>query len=107
MKKMNFSVDSFEVIVNDPSFMVLQMDIISDGVNKHGTEFLEEDIINSIPNISNKPINCTMQYGDFSNHAFNKAEEKKQVGVGLVPESNRAKMIVKDGKNFLRVNSII
>jgi len=107
MKKIKFSVDSFEVIVNDPSFMVLQMDVISDGVNSHGTEFMAEDIVDSIPNISNKPINCTMEYGDFKNHAFTSEEEKKQVGVGTIPESNRAKMIVKDGKNFLRINSII
>jgi len=107
MKKMKFSVDSYEVVANDPSFMVVQMDIISDGVNKHGTEFLAEDIAISIPKISNKPLNCIIQYGDFSDHARSKEEEKKQVGVGTVPESNRARMIEKDGKNFLRIDAII
>ena len=107
MKRMKFSIDSHEIIVNNPSFMVLQMDIISDGVNKHGTEFRGEDIVSSIPKLNNVPINCTIEYGDFTNHAFTEEEEKKQLGVGVVPETNNAKMIVKDGKNFLRINSII
>jgi len=107
MDLMRFSVDSYEVIVNNPSFMVLQIDLISDGINKHGTEFLEEDMIKSIPHLYNKPLNAIIKNGDFSDHAYTKEDAKKQLGLGTIPETNDIKIVEKKGKKFLRTNAII
>lgn len=93
--------------MEDPSFMVLEIDVLSNGTNHHGTEFLTEDIINSIPFISNKPLNCIIQFGDFVGHATNAREEKQQLGIGTIPETNDAKMVEKNGKMFLRLNAIV
>lgn len=108
-KKINFSVDAFEVIVNDPSFMVLEIDIISDGRNRHKTEFMVEDIVRNIPKLSNKPLNCLFSPGnvDFKEHAWTEEELKKQIGIGTVPESNKAKIVEKKGRKFLRLNAIV
>lgn len=104
---MKFSIDSYEIIADNPSFMVLEIDIISDKTNKHGTEFIEEDMISSIPHLYNKPINGIIKHGDFSDHAYTKEDAKKQLGLGTIPETNNIKIVEKDGKKFLRINAII
>jgi len=107
MDLMRFSVDSYEIIANNPSFMVLQIDLISDGINRHGTEFIEEDMVKSIPHLYNKPLNAIIKNGDFSDHAYTKEDAKKQLGLGTIPETNDIKIVEKKGKKFLRTNAII
>jgi len=108
-EKMKFNADNFEVIMNDSSYMVLSIDVVSDGINRHGTEFKTEDIIKSIPKIANKPLNClfTSDNSDFEAHAWTERELEAQVAVGTIPETNKAEMVEKNGANFLRVNAII
>jgi hypothetical protein len=107
MNKLVFNIDSYEVIMDDPSFMVLSVDIMSDGINRNGSEFLEEDMIRHIPKLFNKPINCIVRHGDFSGHAWTEEEAKSQFGVGTFPETNDVKVIEKNGKKYLRANAII
>ena len=107
MQKMRLSIDSYKIISDNPSFMVLEIDVISDGVNHHGTEFLEEDIVKSVPHIYNKPLNAIIKNGDFTDHAWTKEDEKKQLGLGTVPETNNIRIVKKEGKSFLRINAII
>lgn len=104
---MKFEVDNYEIIKNDKSFMILAIDVLSNEINKHGTTFSEEDIVRHIPKISNKPLNCIIEGRDFKGHATNSFEERRQIAVGTVPESNRAEIVEKKGYKFLRVYAII
>lgn len=107
--KIKFAVDEFNISVNKPSFMVLSLDIISTGVNRHGTEFLIEDIERNIPKLNNIPLNClfTASDMDFKAHAWTKQELADQVAIGVIPETNNARIIEKEGVKFLRVNAIV
>jgi len=107
LEKIVFSVDSFEIIKSTDTFMILSIDVMATGLNKHGTIFEEEDIVRNIYSIANKPLNCIIEGGDFKGHASNVIEERKQLAIGLVPESNKAHMADKDGKRVLRVYGIV
>ena len=108
-EKMKFNAENFEVIMNDSSYMVLSIDVVSEGVNRHGTEFKIEDIIKNIPKIANKPLNClfTSDDSDFEAHAWTERELKAQVAIGTIPESNKAEIVEKDGVKFLRIHAIV
>ena len=107
MKNIKLSIDSYDIVMDDPSFMVLDIDVLSDGKNHHGSIFYLDDIKASVKNIWNKPLNCIIRYGDFSDHARSSEDEKKQVGVGTVPETNDVRFVVKGGKTFLRIRAIV
>jgi len=108
MENIKITTDNYEVIMNDDSFMVVAIEFISDGANSHKTFFEKEDIIRNTPKLFNKPINCLIKNGDFSTHANNNWEEKQQIAIGTIPESNNVELIVKeDGRTFQKVNAII
>lgn len=106
-KKMNFSVDHYNILTQDDTAMVLECYIVHSGENRKGTSFTLEGIKNAIPSLANKPLLILWDYGknDFTDHG--EYSRDKLTFIGNIPESNNAEIVEYQGKEFLKARCII
>jgi hypothetical protein len=105
---MKFSIDKYNVLMEDSTAMVLECYIVHEGENCKGTSFTLESIENAIPSLANKPLLVLWDYGsfDFTDHGT-ETNRDQLTFIGNIPESNAADIVEYDGKNFLKAKCII
>ena len=54
--RLDFSLDTIEILKQDPDCMMVRLALLHEGVNRNNCDISHEAVLKSIPTIFNKPI---------------------------------------------------
>ena len=107
--------------LSDKQFLSMDIWAISNGVNRNGSEFLEESFESAIPTFYNKPVlafyntaigdteehNCNVNFDEEGNLFCDYQYDGAEHPVGLIPESATITVEERDGKKWIHIKDAL
>ena len=107
--------------LSDKQFLSMDIWAISDGINRNGSEFLEESFEAAIPTIYNKPVlafyntaicdteehNCSVNFDEEGKVFYDYQYDGAEHPVGLIPESATITVEERDGKKWIHIKDAL
>lgn len=107
--------------LSDKQFLSMDIWAISNGVNRNGSEFLEESFESAIPTFYNKPVlafyntaigdteehNCNVNFDEEGNLFCDYQYDGAEHPVGLIPESATITIEERDGKKWIHIKDAL
>lgn len=107
-EKMNFSIDHYTVLEDNPFMSLLRAFIVCDGSNPNQTFFTKEVIERAKPTLFNIPIFAILdESGDFKEHVQTESDDKNKNAIGMIPESCNCSFEEYEGRTYLVANICI
>lgn len=114
-KVLSFSVEYFDIVKNDDTFAICEVDLLHLGLNRNRSIFTKEGVEKSLDTFYNKPLLCIYNCkdsqfaSDFTSHAQSDLDSSSRAFVGVIPmkEFSVPHWVVEDGKERLRVRALI
>ena len=103
--------------LSDKQFLSMDIWAISNGINRNGSEFLEESFESAIPTFYNKPVlafyntticdteehNCSVNFDEEGKVFYDYQYDGAEHPVGLIPESATITIEERDGKKWIHI----
>ena len=107
--------------LSDKQFLSMDIWAISDGINRNGSEFLEESFKSAIPTFYNKPVlafyntticdteehNCSVNFDEEGKVFYDYQYDGAEHPVGLIPESATITIEERDGKKWIHIKDAL
>ena len=107
--------------LSDKQFLSMDIWAISDGINRNGSEFLEESFESAIPTFYNKPVlafynttigdteehNCSVNFDEDGKVFYDYQYDGAEHPVGLIPESATITIEERDGKKWIHIKDAL
>lgn len=107
--------------LSDKQFLSMDIWAISNGVNRNGSEFLEESFESAIPTFYNKPVlafynttigdteehNCNVNFDEEGKVFYDYQYDGAEHPVGLIPESATITVQERDGKKWIHIKDAL
>ena len=107
--------------LSDKQFLSMDIWAISDGINRNGSEFLEESFESAIPTFYNKPVlafynttigdteehNCSVNFDEDGKVFYDYQYDGAEHPVGLIPESATITIEKRDGKKWIHIKDAL
>lgn len=107
--------------LSDKQFLSMDIWAISNGVNRNGSEFLEESFESAIPTFYNKPVlafynttigdteehNCNVNFDEEGKVFYDYQYDGAEHPVGLIPESATITVEERDGKKWIHIKDAL
>lgn len=107
--------------LSDKQFLSMDIWAISDGINRNGSEFLEESFETAIPTFYNKPVlafynttigdteehNCNVNFDEEGKVFYDYQYDGAEHPVGLIPESATITVEERDGKKWIHIKDAL
>ena len=107
--------------LSDKQFLSMDIWAISDGINRNGSEFLEESFKSAIPTFYNKPVlafyntticdteehNCSVNFDEDGKVFYDYQYDGAEHPVGLIPESATITIEERDGKKWIHIKDAL
>lgn len=107
--------------LSDKQFLSMDIWAISDGMNRNGSEFLEESFESAIPTFYNKPVlafynttigdteehNCNVNFDEEGKVFYDYQYDGAEHPVGLIPESATITVEERDGKKWIHIKDAL
>ena len=107
--------------LSDKQFLSMDIWAISDGINRNGSEFLEESFESAIPTFYNKPVlafyntticdteehNCSVNFDEEGKVFYDYQYDGAEHPVGLIPESATITIEERDGKKWIHIKDAL
>ncbi len=107
--------------LSDKQFLSMDIWAISDGINRNGSEFLEESFESAIPTFYNKPVlafynttigdteehNCNVNFDEEGKVFYDYQYDGAEHPVGLIPESATIVIEERDGKKWIHIKDAL
>ena len=114
-KILSFSVEYFNVVKEDSTFAICEVDLLHLGLNRNRSIFTKEGVEKCLDSFYNKPLLCIFNCedkdfaSDFTSHASTKMDYNNRSFVGVIPmkEFSNPHWVNEDGKERLRVRALI
>ena len=107
--------------LSDKQFLSMDIWAISNGINRNGSEFLEESFESAIPTFYNKPVlafyntticdteehNCSVNFDEDGKVFYDYQYDGAEHPVGLIPESATITIEERDGKKWIHIKDAL
>ena len=107
--------------LSDKQFLSMDIWAISNGINRNGSEFLEESFESAIPTFYNKPVlafyntticdteehNCSVNFDEEGKVFYDYQYDGAEHPVGLIPESATITIEERDGKKWIHIKDAL
>ena len=107
--------------LSDKQFLSMDIWAISNGINRNGSEFLEESFESAIPTFYNKPVlafyntticdteehNCSVSFDEEGKVFYDYQYDGAEHPVGLIPESATITIEERDGKKWIHIKDAL
>ena len=107
--------------LSDKQFLSMDIWAISNGINRNGSEFLEESFESAIPTFYNKPVlafyntticdteehNCSVNFDEEGEVFYDYQYDGAEHPVGLIPESATITIEERDGKKWIHIKDAL
>lgn len=107
--------------LSDKQFLSMDIWAISNGINRNGSEFLEESFESAIPTFYNKPVlafyntticdteehNCSVNFDEEGKVFYDYQYDGAEHPVGLIPESATITVEERDGKKWIHIKDAL
>lgn len=110
--KIDFSLDTIEILEQDPDCMMVRLALLHEGVNRNNCDISHEAVLRSIPTIFNKPIVYRLNNKYFPLHStdvleHSHEEDTTMMQAGIIPESAPMNFVERNGRTYLETVGVI
>ena len=110
--RLDFSLDTIEILKQDPDCMMVRLALLHEGVNRNNCDISHEAVLKSIPTIFNKPIVYRLNNKYFPLDStdvleHSREEDTTMMQAGIIPESAPMEFVERNGKVYLETVGVI